>query len=150
MLRVLGVEPTPRLVADLDGPVDPRAVVEPFPEVTEVLDTLRSRGVRMAVVSDAWPQLPELHAGVGLSGYFEVYAISAVLGCTKPDPRMYRHASDGLGLTPDQCLFVDDDPRLVEAAMALGYQGCAVLRDGSHWADVPSITDLRGLLSELE
>ena len=150
VLRVLGVDPSPSLLADLDKPVDPTAVVEPFSEVIEVLDTLRSRRVRMAVVSDAWPQLPDLHAGVGLGGYFEAYAISAVLRCTKPDPRMYRHASDALGLAPAQCLFVDDDPRLVEAALALGYQGCAVLRDGRECAAVPWIADLRGLLSMIE
>jgi HAD superfamily hydrolase (TIGR01509 family) len=150
MLRTLGVEPSLGLLADLDKPVDPTAVVELFPEVIEVLDELRSRRMRMAVVSDAWPRLPDLHAGVGLSGYFEFYAISAVLGCTKPHPRMYGHASDALGLAPGQCLFVDDDPRLVEAAIALGYQGCAVLRGGSECADVPSITDLRGLLSMID
>ena len=50
------------------------------------------------LVSDTWPTLPELHAGVGLAGCFEAYAISALLGCTKPDPRMYRHASDALPL----------------------------------------------------
>lgn len=120
VLGELGVEPSPGLLADLDKPVDPTAVVEPFPEVIDVLDTLRSRRMRMAVVSDAWPQLAELHAGVGLSGYFEVYAISAVLGCRKP------------------------------AAITLGYQGCAVLRDGSESAAVPSIADLRGLLSMID
>ncbi|NUR31348.1 MAG: HAD-IA family hydrolase, partial [Catenulispora sp.] len=81
-----------------------------------------------AVVSDAWPNLPELHAALGLGGFFDAYAISAVLGCTKPDPRMYRHASQALGLEPAECLFVDDDPELVAAAMALGYQGRAMVR----------------------
>ena len=150
MLGALEVEPSPGLLAELDQPVDPSAVVEPFPEVIEVLDALQSRGLRMAVVSDAWPQLPDLHAGVGLGGYFEVYAISAVVGCTKPDLRMYRHASDALGLAPSECLFVDDDPRLVQAAIAFDYQGCAVLRDGTSSADVPSVTDLRGLLSMID
>ncbi len=98
---------------------------------------------------NAWPTLPELHAGVGLAGYFEAYAISAVLGCTKPDPRMYRHASDALGVEPRRCLFVDDSPPLVEAALVLGYQGCAVLRDGSCHDSILSITDLRGLLEPI-
>jgi putative hydrolase of the HAD superfamily len=147
MLGILGVEATTELLAELDRPLDPTAVVKPYPEVIGVLEALRARGVRLAVVSDAWPSLPELHAGVGLGGYFEAYAISAVLGCTKPDPRMYRHASDALGLGPHQCLFVDDDPHLVEAAITLGYQGCAVLRDGTSATNVRSIVDLRGLLS---
>ncbi len=146
VLDVLGVEASPELLAELDAPLDPVAIVEPYPEVIEVLDDLRERGVRLAVVSDAWPTLPEIHAGVGLAGYFEAYAISAVLGCTKPDPRMYRHASDALGLEPRRCLFVDDSPPLVEAALELGYQGCTVLRDGSRHDRIPSITDLSELL----
>ena len=146
MLETLGVPATDELLAELDAPMDPADVVEPYPEVIEVLDALRDRRVPMAVVSDAWPELPHLHAGVGIGDYFDVYAISAVLGCTKPDPRMYRHASDGLGLTPPECLFVDDYVPHVEAALALGYQAYAVLRDGATATTVPFITDLRELL----
>lgn len=146
VLGALGVNPTPDLLAELDGWVDPAKVVEPFPDVIAVLDQLRARGLRLAVVSDAWPTLPGLHAGVGLGGYFEAYAISAVLGCTKPDPRMFRHASDALGLSPERCLFVDDWPPNVQAALGLGYQGCVLLRDGSTHADVRSIGSLFGLL----
>jgi FMN phosphatase YigB (HAD superfamily) len=75
LLDVLDVEASPELLAELDAPLDPAKVVAPYPEVIAVLDVLRSRGVRLAVVSDAWPPLPELHAGVGLAGYFEAYAI---------------------------------------------------------------------------
>ncbi|MHC5256417.1 HAD family hydrolase [Streptomyces sp. UC4497] len=74
MLHHLGVEPTSRLLADLGREVPPVRV-------------------RMAVVSDAWPGLPDLHAGLGIDRYFEAYAISAVLGCNKSDPRMYHHAT---------------------------------------------------------
>lgn len=146
MLEVLNVAATPELLAALDAPLGPATLVEPFPEVVEVLDRLRADGVRLAVVSDADPDLPRLHDGVGLGGYFGAYAISAVLGFTKPDPRMYRHASAALGLDPSECLVVDDSPHLVQAAVALGYHGCAVLRDGTASAGVPFVGDLRGLL----
>jgi HAD superfamily hydrolase (TIGR01509 family) len=104
----------------------------------------------MAVVSDAWPNLPQLHADLGIHDFFDAYAISAVLGCRKPDPRMYRHASDALGLDPSACIFVDDDPDLVAAAIALGYQGRWMRRtdgdaDGAT-ADVPSIGSLTELI----
>ena len=75
------------MLADLNRPVDPATILETFPEVLDVLGELRTRGVRMAVVSDAWPNLPDLHAALGIDDFFEVYAISAVLGGTKPDPR---------------------------------------------------------------
>jgi HAD superfamily hydrolase (TIGR01509 family) len=100
----------------------------------------------MAVVSDNQPGLQSLHEGLGLAHFFDVYAISAELGCTKPDQRMFAHASDSLELDAAECLFVDDVPELVAAAIDLGYQGCAVMRDGVQAEDVPSVADLRELL----
>jgi len=151
LLDRLGVRATPDLLAELTRPVDPRRILETFPEVLPTLEQLRRRGVRMAVVSDAWPELPALHDALGMGGYFEAYAISAELGCRKPDPRMYRHASDALGLPPRDCLFVDDDPALVAAATALGYRGLAVLRDPAATPDggVPFVRSIDALLDHL-
>ncbi|WP_234380204.1 HAD family hydrolase [Streptomyces sp. CMB-StM0423] len=104
VLRHLGVAPTAQLLADLRRDVHPSALLETYPDVERTLVELSRRGVRMAVVSDAWPNLPALHAGLGIGRFFEVYAISAVLGCNKPDPRMYRHASTALGLPPGECV----------------------------------------------
>ena len=146
MLLEIGRAPTPEILAALDCPLPHAEVVEPFDDVIATLQALRDRGLRMAVVSDAWPTLPELHEGVGIREYFEVYAISAVLGCTKPDPRMYRHASEGLGVDPARCLFIDDSPSLVQAAIDLGYQGRALLRDGTRDDRVPSIQQLDEVL----
>ncbi len=145
LLHDLGVAPTPRLLADLRREVPPATVLETFPEVVGTLEELSRRGVRMAVVSDAWPDLPDLHAGLGIGHFFEAYAISAELGCNKPDPRMYHHASTALDLAPAQCLFLDDDPSLVAAAIELGYAGRAVCR-GSAISDLPSIASLTELL----
>lgn len=147
MLSVLGIEVSAALLAELDRPLDAAEIVEPFSEVVEVLDELQRRGVRMAVVSDNWATLPELHAGLGLARYFDVYAVSEVLGCNKPDPRMYRHASDALGLAPSECVFVDDHVPHVEAAIALGCRGVALTRGGdARQCAVPVVADLRELL----
>lgn len=145
MLRHLGVVPTGQLLADLRRDVPASAFLETFPDVEETLRELSRRGVRMAVVSDAWPNLPDLHDGLGIRRFFEAYAISAVLGCNKPDPRMYHQASTALGLAPGECLFVDDDPELVAAAIRLGYEGRALCRDSAVPA-VPSVISLTQLL----
>ncbi|MGR6968202.1 HAD family hydrolase [Streptomyces cynarae] len=145
VLRHLGVDATSELLADLRREVPPSTFLETYPDVAGTLEELNRRGVRMAVVSDAWPNLPDLHAGLGIGQFFEAYAISAVLGCNKPDARMYHHASTALGLAPAQCLFVDDDPDLVTAAIRLGYAGRAMCRD-SAVSDVPSIRSLTELL----
>ncbi|HET9171548.1 MAG TPA: HAD-IA family hydrolase [Actinospica sp.] len=137
MLEHLGIAPSEDLLAELVRPVPAPVVLELFEDVLRTLEALRSRGVRMAVVSDAWPNLPQLHAGLGIDEYFEAYAISAVLGCRKPDPRMYRHASEALGLEPAECLFIDDSPDLVAAALDLGYQGRWMRRSESTETDAP-------------
>jgi HAD superfamily hydrolase (TIGR01509 family) len=149
MLRYLGVDPTEKLLAELTRPVEPSVVLETFPDVLGTLRELRDRGVRMAVVSDAWAELPDLHAGLGIAEFFEAYAISAVLGCRKPDPRMYHHVSAALSLPPAQCLFVDDDPDLVAAAIELGYAGRVLCRGGESSGAVPSIASLTQLIDLL-
>ncbi len=147
ILRHLGVAPDPTLLADLLRPVPAAAWLETFPDVPGTLRELRSRGVRMAVVSDAWPDLPESHAELGIGEFFDAYAISRVLGCSKPDPRMYHHASDALGLTPERCLFVDDHSDLVAAALDLGYAGRVICRNGKPPGNgVPYISSLSELL----
>ncbi|MFD4759316.1 HAD family hydrolase [Streptomyces sp. NPDC058439] len=145
ILCYLGVAPATQLLADLRRDVPPATILETYPDVVGTLQELSRRNVRMAVVSDNWPDLPELHAGLGIRQYFEAYAISAELGCQKPDPRMYYHASDALGLAPAQCMFIDDDPGLVAAAIALGYAGRAVCRDAVT-SEVPFVTSLTELL----
>jgi len=130
ILAELGVRPAPELLAELEAPAA-LPPVEFYPDVRPTLELLRARGIAMAVVSDAWPDLVDHYRAAGLAGFFTTFVISAVLGCTKPDPRMYAAGSDGLGLTPGECLFVDDDPALVQPAVELGYQGVVLSRDGT-------------------
>lgn len=148
ILQHLGVAPDATLLADLLRPLPAASWLETFPDVPGTLRELRSRGVRMAVVSDAWPDLPQSHAELGIGEFFDAYAISRVLGCCKPDPRMYHHATNALGLTPSQCLFVDDHPDLVAAAIALGYAGRTICRNGNQPSNgAPYITSLSELLN---
>jgi putative hydrolase of the HAD superfamily len=148
ILRALGIAaPTPALLAELEQPAA-GLPVEPYPEVREVLARLHADGVPMAVVSDAWPDLDDLFRRLELRGYFVTMVISAVLGCRKPDPRMYRAGSDALGLSAADCLFVDDDPELVAAAVRLGYQGITMVREPEQ-AELPGtpwIASLRELV----
>jgi HAD superfamily hydrolase (TIGR01509 family) len=146
ILHALGVrEPPPGLLQELEQPGD-RPPVEPFPEVPGVLERLRAGGIRMAIVSDNWPGLEHLYQRLGLDGYFQAFVISAVLGCRKPDPRMYRAGSDALGLPPHECVFVDDAPDLVAAAIRLNYGGTAIVRASNPPAGVPWIGTLEDLV----
>jgi len=130
ILAVLGVRPTPELLAALEAPAA-LPPVEFYADVRPNLRRLRDRGIALAVVSDAWPDLVDHYRAADLDGFFTTFVISAVLGCRKPDPRMYATASDALGLPPADCLFVDDDPELVRAALELGYHGVVMSREGT-------------------
>jgi putative hydrolase of the HAD superfamily len=146
ILGALGVRrPPPKLLEELQQP-SIRPPVEPFPEVPVVLERLRAGGVRMAIVSDSWPGLEQLYRRLGLDIYFQAFVISAVLGCNKPDPRMYRAGSEALGLPPHECVFVDDAPELVTAAIELGYGGTAIVRTSDPPATVPWISTLEDLI----
>lgn len=147
ILTALGVEATRKLLDELSRPVPMNEVVEVFPEVVGVLEELRRRGVRMGVVSDTWAGLDRAYDVLGIGEFFEVYAISQELGYNKPDPRMYRHASDAFGLDPQECLFVDDVERLVAAAIDLGYVGRVITRGSpEHPPAVAAISSLVELL----
>lgn len=133
ILAELGMKDVPSAILDdLDRPLDVPHV-EPYPDVRGVLEELRARGIRMAIVTDSWGDagtVKRKHDRIGLEGFFETFAVSSELGCNKPDPRMYRTASDALGLKSAECFYVDDDPALVRAALALGHSGAAICRDG--------------------
>jgi putative hydrolase of the HAD superfamily len=147
MLAVLGIDaPSAALLQELEGPAA-GPVVEVFPDVRPVLDRLRALGVGMAVVSDNWAGLEDGYRELGIERYFAGFVISEVIGCDKPDPRMYAAGRDLLGLDSGECLFVDDDPELVLAAIKLGYHGVALRRGGGPApGSVPVITSLEELL----
>jgi putative hydrolase of the HAD superfamily len=51
---------------------------------------------------------------------FEHVVESSKLGMRKPDPRIYRHACDLLGVTPEDCVYLDDLGINLKPARALG------------------------------
>ncbi len=145
VLAVLGVDaPAQALLAELEAP-PATPPVELYPDALSVLVRLHACGVPMAVVSDSWAGLAGLFRSLGIEKYFAGFVISEVIGCRKPDPRMYMAGSDLIGVEPGACLFADDDPELVRAAIRLGYQGVAVVRDGPAPDSVPAV----GTLDEL-
>jgi len=148
MLRVLGMdEPSAALLRELEAPAT-GPVVELFPDVRPVLDELRAAGIGMSVVSDNWAGLEGLFRSLDIEHYFAGFVISEVLGCCKPDPRMYAAGRELLGLNADECLFVDDDPELVLAAIELGYRGAAIVRgEALAPVSVPVISSLDELPS---
>jgi len=55
-----------------------------------------------------------------LSEEFAYVLNSAEIGLKKPDPKIFSYCMDKLGVTPEQCIFIDDDKRNTDAATSLG------------------------------
>lgn len=85
-----------------------RAYVRLRPEAVGVVRALRERGMRTGLVSDCTHELCECWTEVAVAPYLEATAFSVLLGVKKPDPRIYQHVCDELGVRPADCLYVGD------------------------------------------
>jgi putative hydrolase of the HAD superfamily len=92
-----------------------------YDDVTGVLIELRKRGLRLAIVSNWGSRLPVLCEELGISSYFEVVVVSSIVGYEKPHPNIFRYALDQTGLSPEEILYIGDDPYLdYQAARKVG------------------------------
>ena len=90
-----------------------------------VFPVVRGAGLRTGLLSNSWglDDYPrELFPGL-----FDVVVISAEVGMRKPEERIFRHTAGLLGLTPQECVCIDDLEVNVAAAEAVGMT--AVLHD---------------------
>ncbi|WP_425044561.1 HAD-IA family hydrolase [Primorskyibacter sp. S87] len=99
---------------------DPDAVIRP--EFRAAIDAAAVSGIRLAILSneldlfygaDFRDKLPFLER-------FEVIEDATYSGILKPDPRAYQACLNRLGLPANACVFVDDQQRNVDGAIALG------------------------------
>lgn len=56
----------------------------------------------------------------GLEPLFDFITISSEVGLAKPDPRIFEYTLDKLGVTAEEAVFIDDNPRNVQAAEGTG------------------------------
>jgi 2-haloalkanoic acid dehalogenase type II len=111
---------------------------EVFADVHPVLSELRADGYRLGVVSNWTATLELTLEHVGLAAYFDVVACSSVVGATKPDPKIFRHALTTLGVEPVRALHVGDHLEAdVLGAEDAGMDAVLIVRDESS-DDVPS------------
>lgn len=117
-----------------------------FADAAPLLLACRARGVRTAVVSDWDCGLAGHLATLGLAAGIEVVVVSAEVGVTKPDPRIFRVALERLGVSPAAALHVGDDPRRdLAGAAAAGIAGVLLDRNDDH----PGLTPRVGSLAEV-
>ena len=90
-----------------------------------VLDLIRKlRGCyKLAILSNAPPDLTRWLDDWEMRDLFEVVFCSGDEGMIKPDPAAFKLTLERLGVEPGEAVFIDDTPEHVEAARKLGIQG---------------------------
>jgi FMN phosphatase YigB (HAD superfamily) len=97
------------------------SVYQPVPGIPELLEELGQRGLRQAVASNWPPSLARFLGSHGLDRYFAVIVGSGTEGLGKPDPIFFRRVLQRLNITPDQAIFIGNDPDLdITPTRALG------------------------------
>jgi putative hydrolase of the HAD superfamily len=94
------------------------------PGTLEVLERLKSRGFKLAIVSNADGRVEADARRFGLAPYFDAIIDSAVVGVEKPDPRIFRAALDRLGVAPGEARYTGDIYSIdMVGARAAGIEG---------------------------
>ena len=119
----------------------------PYPGIQEVLETL-SETHRLGVISDTWPSIERQMEYLGISKFFSFQTYSCYLGVFKPDRRMYLDALEKSGVSASEAVFIDDSPRNLDGAAALGITPILIAANPASDVETPylKIRDLRELI----
>jgi putative hydrolase of the HAD superfamily len=118
-----GVEAMRRVAHMLDPTIDEARILEAVESrrrrfelglveiekpILDALDRLRAAGIRTALVSDAGADDDESWERSPLKSRLDATLFSYRVGVRKPDPRIYGHALEAIGIRPGDAFFVGD------------------------------------------
>ena len=92
----------------------------PRPAMLEAVQRIRARGLKTAALTNNWEQEGREEGTRALRPHFDAFVESSVVGLRKPDPRIYQHACDEVGVRPAEAVFLDDIGRNLKTARQLG------------------------------
>lgn len=108
----------------------------PFDGMVDTLHDLRSRGLRLGIITNGETQFQSRHVGaLGLEQLVDVVLVSQSEGLRKPDAVLFHRAAERLNVQPAECLFVGDNPVAdILGAHAAGMK-TAWFRSGLDWPE---------------
>lgn len=99
------------------------SIAGPIDETVRIVERLRESGYRLAGLTN-WSaeKFALTRRRYPLFDLFDEIVVSGEVGVMKPEREIFDLTLKKLGLRADQCLFVDDSAKNVEAAAAIGFQ----------------------------
>jgi len=122
-----------------------------YADAPAALEVLRTRGIRLGVVSNFDGRLPSLLAELGLARLVDAVLHSTAVGAAKPHPAIFQAAVARLGVPAGDTLHAGDGLTTdVEGARAAGLNAVLVDRQGRGASDrvttVSTLTELTTLV----
>ena len=122
-----------------------------FPEVPEVLRTLKEQGFTLAILSNGSPSMLQAAvASAGLAPFLDAVLSVEEVGVFKPDPAVYAMVGAHFGTAPAGTGFVSSNGWDACAAAAFGFHSIWVNRESApmdrlHGRPAHQLSDLRAL-----
>ena len=93
--------------------------IKPRPDAIDVLSQLRSRGLKIGLISNCSPETRIIWGNTPFPPLFDAVIFSSSVGVMKPDSHIYHLALDKLAVKPEDCLYIGDgdDQELTGAAV---------------------------------
>jgi putative hydrolase of the HAD superfamily len=95
--------------------------MQPEPRMVEAVRAARRAGIKTGLISNSWSV--DHYDRELLGALFDDVVISAEVGMHKPQPEIFRHACERLGVEPGAAIFVDDLRENIAGAEAVGMVG---------------------------
>ncbi len=119
--------------------------VDLLPGVANLIQEIRSAGIKVALGSSS-KNAEVVVQKLGIAEQLDAVADGYSVSQPKPAPDLFLYAAEQLGLSPSQCLVVEDAQAGVEAAIAAGMLAVGlgpVERVGKAHIVLPSLADIR-------
>jgi putative hydrolase of the HAD superfamily len=130
-----------------------RPLLKPYPHVMEVLDALKEKGIKLALLSDG----PKLNVytrlvEVEMDGMFDMIVTAEDAGAIKPSPLGFKMIMNKFGVDASECLMVGDSPaRDIAGAKTVGMKMCLAKYSCDENIDTDySINNIKDLLKIVE
>jgi putative hydrolase of the HAD superfamily len=135
-----------------------RDALVPRAGAVETLQRLRELGVLIGLITVCSGDVEELWPSSAFAGLFDAEVFSSAVGLSKPDPRIYRHCCELLGIEPSDAVFVGDGANdELAGAERVGMRTLLIHRPGEppYWDGLerfagPRVTSIPEVLEVLE
>ncbi len=107
-----------------------RRVVQP--DAREVIEELERRGYKLGIISNVITsqEIQDWLVADGFNKYFKSVVLSSLFHYRKPDPKIYWEAARRIGVAPQHCVYVGDNPsRDVVGTRNAGFGMVIILMD---------------------